>query len=244
MAADYLKEIRALQPEGPYFLGGFSLGGLVAFEMAQQLRQQGQAVALLVLIDPTSPNNGQSLPPVSLSALHSLLNPTSVRDKIYHHFRHLGLLRPQGKLGCFLEGVKGRLREKQQRLARMSNMLACQVYLGIGWRLPPALRDFYFVEAGQQAARKYVPQVYPGRVIFFQAANRSLAFQLDWGRLAGDGWEIHEVASSHLDIVREPHVQVLAKHLVASLYKAQAESSVTSRFTSEVAKSTQAFRCL
>jgi len=51
MAAHYLKEIRAVQPEGPYFLGGLSFGGTVAFEMAQQLRAQGQQVGLLFLFD-------------------------------------------------------------------------------------------------------------------------------------------------------------------------------------------------
>src|SRR5205814_2037033 len=52
MAADYVAHIQSLQPMGPYFLGGYSFGALVAFEMAQQFRQQGQAVALLLLIDP------------------------------------------------------------------------------------------------------------------------------------------------------------------------------------------------
>lgn len=52
MAAHYIREIRTLQPEGPYLLGGASFGGLVAFEMAQQLQAQGQQVALLALMDP------------------------------------------------------------------------------------------------------------------------------------------------------------------------------------------------
>jgi amino acid adenylation domain-containing protein len=51
MAAAYLRAVRALQPEGPYLLGGWSMGGLVAFEMAQQLVAQDQPVALLILFD-------------------------------------------------------------------------------------------------------------------------------------------------------------------------------------------------
>ena len=51
MAAHYIKEMRELQPEGPYFIGGRSLGGMVAFEMAQQLKAQGQAIGLLALLD-------------------------------------------------------------------------------------------------------------------------------------------------------------------------------------------------
>jgi amino acid adenylation domain-containing protein len=51
MAARYLDAIRRVQPEGPYMLGGWSFGGLVAYEMAQQLQRAGQEVGLLALID-------------------------------------------------------------------------------------------------------------------------------------------------------------------------------------------------
>jgi amino acid adenylation domain-containing protein len=51
MAAFYIKEIRALQPEGPYNIGGYSLGGLIAFEMARQLQADGQEVGVLALLD-------------------------------------------------------------------------------------------------------------------------------------------------------------------------------------------------
>jgi thioesterase domain-containing protein/acyl carrier protein len=51
MAENYIKEIRRVQPEGPYRIGGYSFGGLVAYEMAQQLRAQEQEVSLLALFD-------------------------------------------------------------------------------------------------------------------------------------------------------------------------------------------------
>src|SRR5439155_11469439 len=52
MAADYIKSMRAIQPQGPYILGGFCGGGLIAYEIAQQLRAEGQEVDLLALLDP------------------------------------------------------------------------------------------------------------------------------------------------------------------------------------------------
>lgn len=58
MAADYLQAIQTRQPTGPYYLGGYSFGGLVAFEMAQQLRRQGHTIALLVLLDSGGPEEG------------------------------------------------------------------------------------------------------------------------------------------------------------------------------------------
>lgn len=72
MAVHYLEEIRTVQPNGPYFVGGFSFGGLVAYEMARQLRARGERVGLLVLFD-TYPGN---LDPVGKSLVRVLLHPT------------------------------------------------------------------------------------------------------------------------------------------------------------------------
>src|SRR5262249_47406289 len=55
MSTRYLQAMRAVQPIGPYLLGGWSLGGVVAFEMAQQLRKSGEEVGLLALIDSAVP---------------------------------------------------------------------------------------------------------------------------------------------------------------------------------------------
>src|SRR4030095_9055074 len=51
MAAHYINELRSVQPTGPYFIGGRSLGGMIAFEMARQLRAQGHEIGLLALLD-------------------------------------------------------------------------------------------------------------------------------------------------------------------------------------------------
>ena len=63
MAAFYIKEIRALQPEGPYNVGGYSLGGLIAFEMARQFQADGQEVGVLALLDtyPGKPKSNKLL---------------------------------------------------------------------------------------------------------------------------------------------------------------------------------------
>ena len=60
MATDYVRAVQASQPQGPYFLGGYSFGGLIAFAMAHQLLAQGQQVALLILLDSGGPNEGRA----------------------------------------------------------------------------------------------------------------------------------------------------------------------------------------
>lgn len=79
MAAHYIREMRSVQPEGPFLVGGYSFGGLVAYEMAQQLTRGGEQVALLALLD-SYPGN---LEPLSLSMLRLARNPARlavVRD--------------------------------------------------------------------------------------------------------------------------------------------------------------------
>ncbi len=71
MAAHYLKEIRTIQPQGPYFLGGYSLGGLIAYEMAQQLSAKGEETALVALLD-SYPGNVKTN---SVPLLHLLRSP-------------------------------------------------------------------------------------------------------------------------------------------------------------------------
>jgi amino acid adenylation domain-containing protein len=78
MARHYGNEIRSVQPKGPYFIGGFSLGGLIAYEIAQQLRAQGEEVALLALFD-TYPGNVKG---TAASFAKLLLTPS------WQHWRH------------------------------------------------------------------------------------------------------------------------------------------------------------
>ncbi len=59
MAEEFLRDIRSVQPRGPYYLGGYSAGGLAAYEMAQLLQQSGESVGLVILFDTMNPR----LPP-------------------------------------------------------------------------------------------------------------------------------------------------------------------------------------
>ncbi|HEX2524309.1 MAG TPA: amino acid adenylation domain-containing protein, partial [Terriglobia bacterium] len=68
MAADYIKALRTVQPIGPYLLGGWSMGGLVAFEMAQQLHAQGEGVDLLALLDARITHPDEKFPEADFEA--------------------------------------------------------------------------------------------------------------------------------------------------------------------------------
>jgi amino acid adenylation domain-containing protein len=210
MAADYLEAIRALQPQGPYFLGGLSFGGLIAFEMAQQLYVQQEQIALLALFDTYAP---------------SYLGAASrtVRYKLYHFLQrvdfHLGNLlyfKPQDKQIYLRE----RLKVIQQRLRQHFPRFQLQAAEPT---LPASVRQVQ--EANSQAIRSYVAQPYPGRITLFRARRQPPRYPRDpylgWGELAGGGIEIHEVPGYHISLIGEPHVRILAEKLKACLQRDQ-----------------------
>src|SRR5262249_9210572 len=75
MAAEYVREIRSIQPHGPYFIGGSCVGGVVALDIAQQLRARGEPIGLLVLVDSLVPTRRRMLRNRLRSIWHDQLLP-------------------------------------------------------------------------------------------------------------------------------------------------------------------------
>jgi thioesterase domain-containing protein len=191
LAALYIKEIRTAQPEGPYCLGGLCFGGLVAFEMAQQLQAQGQQVALLALFDAPCP--------VPMNWLHR------GRDRLDGLvFPALRFAQHSGNLLRQLRPNEG-LRYIRQKVRNARNIVA-----------PDPVHRANF-----GAARSYLPKPYPGRITYFLATGERRWFapdlRLGWSELAAGGVETYRVPGTHLTILREPHVKILAEQLKACL---------------------------
>lgn len=205
MAAHYLKELRAVQPRGPYFLGGVCLGGVVAFEMAQQLTAQGEQVARLVLIDshfPTFPRHylagafrsrGVSVADSYLGDLLAL----SGKQKMQYLSTHAMNL---------MSRMKGNARSLVARFTRSE---------GTASVLPAVLQRVK--DANAIAEASYVPHYYPGRVIQFwctEMPTRSYKDRrLAWSEVAGAGLEVHVIPGNHMTMLDEPHIAVLAEKL-------------------------------
>ena len=199
MAADYLRQIRGMQPQGPYLIGGFSFGGLVAYEMAQQLRQSGQDVELLVLIDPSLPYFSAFQPPSngSLARRNSTLN------------RHLTALRQADS-----RLLVAALRSRGQRMANALKRHVCGAYLKFGHRIPSSLRMFYFFEVSEEATRKYRPRPYPGRTVLLSSQPDTVGL---WRNLVAGTLEVHQLEGDHLDAIKGPRVELWAEPLKSSL---------------------------
>jgi aspartate racemase len=101
-------------------------------------------------------------------------------------------------------------------MKRKIKMMACRFYLGMSYCVPFPLRMFYYFEVTQLAMQEYIPSLYPGRLVFLQAEKSSLA----WSEMAAEGLEFHEVPGGHLELLRDPHAQVVGEKLRACLESA------------------------
>jgi len=214
MAAHYIKEIRELQPVGPYLIGGRSLGGIIAFEMACQLREQGQEVGLLALLD--SYPLGYDKRAANAAALKNKAG--RIGKKIKSHLANLRSLPLQEKISY----VAGKAQYAPIKLKSKVWQTIYRSYENLGRALPRALRDVQ--EFNWLAARDYVPQIYDGKVTLFWA-SKDLRAKFDliagWRELAKGGMDVLEIPGTHLDIIKQPHVAELAKKLDESLVSAQ-----------------------
>jgi amino acid adenylation domain-containing protein len=213
MARHYLKEMREVQPAGPYFIGGRSLGGTIAFEMACQLRAQGEEVGLLALLD-TYPAGYTKLLPAKA---HSETTNGRGGSRLERHFANLRRLTVADKVLYVID----KARYAPHKMKSFVWRRIYRLFRDLNLELPPLLRDV--MEFNSMAGREYVPQVYDGKVTLFWASGDLRAYEVvnGWDVLAVGGTEILEIPGTHLDIIKEPHVAELALKLTESLARAQ-----------------------
>ena len=217
MAAHYLKEMREVQPEGPYLLGGRSSGGTIAFEMACLLAAEGQKVALLALLD-TYPAGYFKLLPGSGS-----LRQRAVRygRKLNSHATNLSQLSTAKKFVY----LSGKLKYAPEKGKHKLYRRAYKIYQKLGRRLPPALKNIE--EINFAAVKDYVPQTFAGDVTLFLATDLTADYDLHdgWRELVEGRIEVHEISGNHINIIKEPHVRELAERLRGCLARAQEKQS-------------------
>jgi surfactin family lipopeptide synthetase C len=208
MAAAYIAALREVQPEGPYMLGGWSAGGVIAFEMAQQLSAQGEQVELLALIDA-----GRPVPSAAESVEDERELVRQVADGLNLTLELPEDLEPDELLRRILEQ------------ARLEAKVPPDISLDEGRRL---VRLNHTIT---QAVRRYVPAAYSGRVVLFRSSELPADLPADavlppqdlgWSELVQGGVEVISVPGNHLTMVEMPQVAVLAERLQACLDRAQA----------------------
>ena len=201
MAAIYIKALQEIQPEGPYYLGGWSMGGVVAWEMAGQLQEAGREVALVALIDSYAPNQISAGVETDDTALANSLAAD------------LG-----GIFGTELPISAGDI-EQLQPEEQLQHIFATAKRFNL---LPPEVdieqmgRLFEVFKANRVALANYQPQPYSGRAVQFSASLPEE--DRGWSSLVRGELETVVIPGDHYEMMRSPHVRVLASQLNACLH--------------------------
>nr|AWI62629.1 nonribosomal peptide synthetase [Cystobacter sp.] len=202
-ASRYIEVMREQQPRGPYLLSGWSFGGLIAYEMARQLRARGEDVALLALFDAglgAAVNRERDLAetPDQATLLHALFE-----DELELPLEHLRALEPEAQLRYVIEQARG------------ASIVAP------GFSSQDAKRFLEMFQRNIRVAQRYQPGGYAGRVMLFTAAEQPDTFKADptlgWAALIEDGLTVVQVPGRHQTLLRKPNVRVLARHLGEAL---------------------------
>ncbi|MCB8949264.1 MAG: amino acid adenylation domain-containing protein [Ardenticatenaceae bacterium] len=214
MATHYISEIKTVQPEGPYLLSGFCFGGVVVYEMAQQLVQAGDEVGLLVFIDPSTPENKPHLAEV--------VPPEVIAARLVRHKQNMAQLGLLARLGYILKSGKNRMTAYWNlfyraliRDWRRGRAKFFQHYLRWQHVVPTRFSDFYFMHVvSSYATQLYYPQTFPGEaILFYSTLENDGDKSLGWSGLPEAGLKMYEVESTHLGILKRPYIDQVAAEL-------------------------------
>src|SRR5688572_4205546 len=220
IAAHYLSEVRGVQPKGPYFLGGYCFGGLVAFEMAQQLRSQNEEVGLLVLVAPSDPKN---LP--SFIEPQNDVKASSEDERFWEefsrHIRSVSALGTDERRVYVTKRIGARILELTSPLRGAARKVAWKTCVRLGYRLPVNLRSPYILDVYFKAIGRYVPKPYDGAAVLFCEQDKWHDSRHDWGHLLPHALYVYEIPGDHTALLREPCARAWAEHLDALLAAAR-----------------------
>jgi amino acid adenylation domain-containing protein len=243
MAEYYTEQIRKVQPEGPYLLGGLCVGGFLAFEMARLLQKQGQTIGLVALIDTADVEATVRTGLITSQRLTSF-------SKSLGEGQHLS---PHERVLLILKKVSQKVRnviayEVQSKTEKVQNQIKMKLFrycLDKGLPVPKSLQNIPVRIALKFAETEYIPQeIYPGEVALFLATEKSSAFDgtliddtpyadiyseplLGWEKRTTEGVRVYKVPGGHSSMLQEPNVQDLAEKMQAYIDAAIARLSTS-----------------
>ncbi len=226
MAAHYINEIRSVQPQGPYFLAGYCLGGIIAFEMAQQLLKENERVELLATFNSRSATylNASS---GNIDSKTGQRKPPLLSSIIFGYAGKFSDLKPKEKLVYPLKVIKigskitahvlyKKTLNKVLRLNAKVTKLGFDYYLSRGRLLPRLLRNKYLLHTNGYMSRAYKTEVYPGKMLVFRSPQIYKDPYLGWKEHVSGGIESYDVPGRYRrrsEIMNDPFIKVIAAKL-------------------------------
>ena len=242
MANLYLQTLRQVQPHGPYWLGGYSMGGMVAFEMAQQLRAQGEQVEKLVIIDT----------PAQSPRFRYLWNLTTWWASLVNmnqDERNEAFLSLRNYFFRMRYFIRLSLTDKVAYIFDRGSAVGAKIARALSQaiRIDESNNDSDIVQfeeddfdrnriqglfaVNETAFRLYIPKKYPGEMILFLSSEGYQDVDKDYSHIPNLGWnsviegsiESHIIPGNHNEIIREPKVRVLGEQIRQVLENGQRE---------------------
>ncbi len=228
MAADYIEEIRSLQPDGPYFLGGFCFGGLLAWEAAQQLSAIGQEVALLILIQTMNPTYARFKPEVGM-----------LRQWWYRAFKRIDLERDNLSsrgLNCFAERARDMIdivgSKASIALDRMTNRTPKTDRLSMPYILE-VLRQEH-----AKSYMKYMLRPYKGTVLLLRARKQLSGLMIDetsgWKEAVAGKLKVCHIPGHQQTMLGGPNIVAVAMAITTELKAVRESDAVAEQVPSFV----------
>ncbi|RKI15222.1 non-ribosomal peptide synthetase [Corallococcus sp. AB030] len=216
MATLYIEAIRTVQPQGPYQLGGWSLGGVIAYEMARRLREAGEAVDLLALIDAHAPGitpPSETEPHFSSEARVRIAFAQTTATAFGQELSVSAEALAQGDDDAMLdhllqEGVRASILDAHSGAAQLRAL-------------------FRVFQANLFAQEKYVPRPYDGTALLLSASEAAagLPRHRGWEPLVRGGLEVHDVPGSHHELLQDTHLEPIVERLRLILARASSSES-------------------
>jgi thioesterase domain-containing protein len=199
LADAFIRVMQGVQPQGPYFLTGLCVNGVIAYEMAKQLEDRGERVGLLALFDSQNPICYWDYKDYRLRYI-------SVKTKF-----HMEKLRRVG-----LRDIPTYLRERWEGVERRVNAFKWRFFLGS--RRPGSIEDAEGLgPVVHPASWEYRPKPYSGKIVLFQSTDWPHApywdYEQGWRDFALGGIQTYRIPGAHLEMFREPNCRTVAEKL-------------------------------
>ncbi|WP_204152240.1 HAD-IIIC family phosphatase [Leptolyngbya sp. CCY15150] len=222
MAAYYIQQIRQVQPEGPYLLGGMCAGGVLSFEIACQLEAQGQTVALVALMDAAYIHAQEKVGRIASQRLNRFTQALEEESRRPLHERLLGIAVKVVTKASNLVRY-----ETQSRIQKASDRLQFKLmrfYLDRQAPLPKFLKGLPVRTVYLLSAEEYKPKkLYQGELLLLRATTgegdnephicRFVDNLLGWGDLTAQDVKVYDVAGGHASMLQEPAVEDMTQRI-------------------------------
>lgn len=224
MASFYLEEILKEQPDGPYFVGGWCMGGILAYEIARQLSEQGKEVAFLAMVQSTHPE----YPKHNSHSKYLKKLQLRILDRMDQEWNNYIEVNPGAKFSYTKQRIKRLLQILLISIEKLMVVPLSKLNIILPHTNAYTLRSLE--KAHDHALNNYRPRPYSGPVTLFRSQVQPRGVQKDpmlgWQGFLQGKLDIFEIPGHRVGMLSEPRVQFVAEKMKSCLHQAQQKQQV------------------